>query len=135
MSATAIPSVILSLSSNRKGYRDYFESESIVSKSNRTWGDEDRRLRVALAGKDYFSCSSEDCRHAGLAMAGRLCEHRAAPWAELGFLARQATGHAFLVGNLIGAESVSIILTRQFLPRPQSGLAESGVRHVQRDES
>src|ERR1700730_657747 len=62
MTATGMPSVILSLSSIRKGYRDYFESESIVSKSNRTWGDEDRRLRVALAGKDYFSCSSEDCR-------------------------------------------------------------------------
>jgi hypothetical protein len=90
---------------------------------------------VSPSGKDYFSCSSEDCRHAGLAMAGRLCEHRAAPWAELGFLARQATFHALLVGNLIGAESVSIVLTLQFLPRPQCGLAESGVRHVQRDES
>jgi hypothetical protein len=89
----------------------------------------------ALAGKTIFHCSSEDCLHAGLAMAGRLREHRAAPCAELGFLARHTTGYAVLVGNFIGAESVSIILTRRLLPRPQIGLAESGVRRAQRDDS
>jgi hypothetical protein len=49
------------------------------------------------------------------AMARRWREHRAAPRAELGFLALQATGYPRLVRNLIWAETVSVILTCRLL--------------------
>jgi len=70
-----------------------------------------------------------------LALAGRLLEHRAACGTESGFLARQAIGHARLVGNLIGAQTVSVILTCLFLLRPQTGLAESWSGQGQRDQN
>jgi hypothetical protein len=71
----------------------------------------------------------------GLALAGRLPEHRAASGTEFGFLVLQAIGYARLVGNLIGAQTVSVILTCLFLLRPQIGLAESGSGQGQRDHN
>jgi hypothetical protein len=68
-------------------------------------------------------------------MARRGREQRAARWAELGFLARHATGYACLVGNLIGAETVSVILTCRLLLCPQIGLAECRTRHGQREDN
>ncbi|MGA7657396.1 MAG: hypothetical protein WCA96_11525 [Methylocella sp.] len=53
-----------------------------------------------------------------LALAGRLPEHCAACGTESGFLVLQAIGYARLVGNLIGAQAVSVILTCLFLLRP-----------------
>jgi hypothetical protein len=55
---------------------------------------------------------------AGLAPAAmpmRWREHRTAPWAELGFLALQATGYPRLVRNLIRAQTVSVVLTCRLL--------------------
>jgi hypothetical protein len=49
------------------------------------------------------------------AMARRRREHRAALWAELGFLALHATGYPRLVRNLVRAETVSVILACRLL--------------------
>jgi hypothetical protein len=48
-------------------------------------------------------------------MARRWREHRAARWAELGFLALHAAGYPRLVGNLIRAETGSVILACRLL--------------------
>jgi hypothetical protein len=68
-------------------------------------------------------------------MARRWREHRAAPGAELGFLALQATGYPRLVRHIIRAETVSVILARRLLLCPLIGLAESGARYEQRDDN